>query len=687
MKTKKGYEMKKRKRKPVRVGIISRLDYFSDGYREGLVRTALTDIFEKKEATHFNVLLGGLISKSGLKEDIKKEIARRKEAGEKISLTDKREIKEGLLNEAARYLAEVIPQRRKPDGKGFIKLYIMVSPPFDGDEGAIVAEKLAALREDILFFSRTGEDFSTQDEPEIFKYLGCLVPETLPPFRSKYYSTPADSVLREFENSTRVFRSEVIAIGCMGSFFLNPRYPKKRPYFTVPNVSAIGKRRTSENQVGAVVLELPAYGRDILVRNYSLNDLVVNERESIKVSETCSEKQRKIMEAIKNRGDFELTAGQLESATGLQRKVIDRELEKLLAMTRIRPRLIKDDAGKRYGFPPEYVQRGLTYRLPEALKEHRIVSFGCLHVLGIRSQHKAFINELPKLILKHDADILVGAGDFIEGRFHGLPEKDQIVGGANYTQQEKFAGQMVAEVMLRVFEVRFKELTKQYSSKKKRKALTREEVESLVRRAMILFLYIKGNHDDWVSRLGVVPLEKFSTELSEFLRNGIEDILLDKGFSLPRLGKIIREKTLYLKDKVHILDSGIDFLIHHLYMGRALTVTLRSQALLESHRQKIVIHANFHTEVALTSCDPGIGQRVAIQLGTYQSGTEFEENKGKKVDFGPNYLRFSFTPEKRIFMTELSFPGSDTETEKDFSNDELLKKLGKDFGIRSLNLD
>ncbi len=677
--------MKTKKRKPVRVGIISRLDYFSEGYREGLVKIALTDIFEEKEGTDFNVLLGGLISKNALKDCVKKEIARRKSEGEKVSLADKGHIKNQLIEEAVRYLAEVIPQRRKPDGKGFIKLYIMVSPPFDGEEGIIVAEKLAALREDILFFSRTSEDFSTQDQPEIFKYLGCLVPDTLPPFRSKYYSTPADSVLREFENSTRVFRSEVIAIGCMGSFFLNPRYPKKRPYFTVPNISAIGKRRTSENQVGAVILELPAYGRDILVRNYSLNDFVVSERESIRISDTCSQSQKKIMEAVKRRGDFELTAGQLESETGLPRKVIDNELEKLVAMTRIRPRLIKDDGGKRYGFPPEHIQRGLTYKLPETLKEHRIVSFGCLHVLGIRSQHKSFINELPKLILERDADILVGAGDFIEGRFHGLPEKDQIIAGANYTQQEKFAGQMVAEVMLRVFEERFGKLTKQYSSKKKRKALTREEVESLVRRAMILFLYIKGNHDDWVSRLGVVPLEKFSTELSEFLRNGIEDILLSGGYSLPRLGKIIRERTLYLKDKTYTLDSGIDFLIHHLYMGRALTVTLRSQALLESHRQQVVIHANFHTEVALTSCDPGIGQRVAIQLGTYQSGTEFEENKGKKVDFGPNYLRFSFTPEKRIFMTEISFPGGDTETEKDFSNDELLKELGKEFGIRSLD--
>ncbi len=677
---------KRKKPEPVKVGIISRLDYFSEGYREGLLKTVFTDIFEK-EGTHFNVLLGGLISKSGLKEGVKKEIARRKEAGEKVSPAERRGIKNRLLLGAARYLAEVIPRREKPDGKGFVKLYIMTSPPFDGEEGVMVAERLARLREDILYFSRSAEDFYLQQDPEIFKYLGCLVPETLPPFRSKYYSTPADSVLREFENSTREFKAEVTAIGCMGSFFFNPRYPKKRPYFTVPNISAIGRRRTSENQVGAVVLELPAYGRDILVRNYSLNDLVVNERKSIKISNTCSENQKKIMEAIKRRGDFELTAGQFENATGLHRKVIDRELEKLLAMTRIRPRLIKDESGKRYGFPSEYIQRSLTYKLPEGLREHRVVSFGCLHVLGVRSQHRAFINELPKLILKRDADILVGAGDFIEGRFHGLSEKDQIIAGANYTQQEKFAGQMIGEVILRVFEERFRKLTKRYSSKKKRRALKREEVESLVRKALILFLYIKGNHDDWVSRLGVVPLEKFSSELSEFLRNGIEDILLAGGYSLPRLGKIIKEKTLYLKNKRVTLDSGIDFLIHHLYMGRALTATLRSQALLETYKERVVIHANFHTEVALTSCDPGIGQRIAIQLGTYQSGTEFEESKGKKVDVGPNYLRFSFTPEKRIFMTEFSFPGADTEIEKDFSNDELLKKIGEDFGIRSLDLD
>ena len=675
--------MKKKRREAVRVGLISRVDFFSPGYRKGLVQTALTDIFEKNEATHFNVLLGGLISKLGLKEIIKEEID---SMDKKPSLSEKTEIKARLLDEAAHSLADVIPRRKKMNGKGFIKLYIMVSPPFDGEEGEVVAEKLASLRDDILFFPRNGEEFSTQGVPEIFKYIGCLVPDTLPPFRSKYYSTPADSILREFENSTRRFHSEVTAIGCLGSFFINPRYPKKRPYFTVPNLSAIGKRRTSENQVGAVVLELPAYGRDILVRNYSLNDLVVNERNSINISDTCTENQRKIMEAVREHGDFILTKGQLRHASDLPRKLIDKELKKLLGMNRIRPRLIKDEASGRYGFPSEYIQKDLTYRLPENLAEHKIVSFGCLHTLGIRTQHKRFINDLPKLILSRDADILVGAGDFIEGRFHGLPEKDQIIVGANYTQQEKFSGQMIAEVMLRVFEERFKKLTREYSSRKKRKALKEKEIEDIVRKALILFLYIKGNHDDWVARLGVVPLEKFSTELSSFLRDGIEKILLKGGYYLPCLRQVIKEKTLYLKNKTHTLDSGIDFLIHHLYMGRALTVTLRSQALMESHTEKIVIHANFHVETALTSCDSMMGQRIAVQLGTYQSGTEFEENKGKKVDFGPSYLRFSFDKStKRIFMTEFSFPGSNTKTEDDFSNDDLLKELGREYGIRELD--
>ena len=681
----------KRKRNPVRVGIISRMDYFSQGYRGGLVKAALTDIFEKNEQTHFNVLLGGLISKSALKERLKEEIDILKKEGKKVSLAEKKEIKERLLLDAARYLADVIPiRRKKPDGKGFVKLYLMVSPPFDGEEGRFVAERLDSLREDIIFFSRAAEEFSTQDEPEIFKYLGCLVPETLPPFRSKYYSTPADAVLREFENSTRRFRAEITAIGCLGSFFLNPRYPKKRPYFTVPNISAIGKRRTSENQVGAVVIELPAYGRDVLVRNYSLNDLVVNERTSVKISDTCSENQRKIMEAVRERGDFEMTRGELARVTGLKRDVVAKEVKKLLAMTRIKPRLITDSTGHRYGFPPEYIQRELSYNIPnENLREHRIFSFGCLHALSVHTQHKQFIQKLPELILARDADILVGAGDFIEGRFHGLPEKGEIIAGANYTQQEKMAGQAVGEVILRVFEERFKKLTREFSSRKKRKALKREQVEQLVRDALILFLYISGNHDDWVSRVAIVPLEKFSTELSSFLRNGIEEILLRGGYSLPRLGKVIREKTLYLKNKVHTLESGIDLLVHHLYMGRALTVTLRSQALMESHTETIVIHANFHTEVGMTSCDPKIGQRVAIQLGTYLSGTEFEGNKGKKVDFGPNFLRFTFDKStKRIFMVEMSFPGADIETSEDFSNDKLLEELSeKSSASESLSIN
>ena len=52
-----------------KIGLISRIDASSDGFRKGLL-DAIFHILKETEGTHFNILVGGLVGKKSLAEKI-----------------------------------------------------------------------------------------------------------------------------------------------------------------------------------------------------------------------------------------------------------------------------------------------------------------------------------------------------------------------------------------------------------------------------------------------------------------------------------------------------------------------------------------------------------------------------------------------------------------------------------------
>ena len=57
-----------------KIGLISRIDASSDGFRKGLL-DAIFHILKETEGTHFNILVGGLVGKKSLAEKIKAYVA------------------------------------------------------------------------------------------------------------------------------------------------------------------------------------------------------------------------------------------------------------------------------------------------------------------------------------------------------------------------------------------------------------------------------------------------------------------------------------------------------------------------------------------------------------------------------------------------------------------------------------
>ena len=89
--------------------------------------------------------------------------------------------------------------------------------------------------------------------------------------------------------------------------------------------------------------------------------------------------------------------------------------------------------------------------------------------------------------------------------------------------------------------------------------------------------------------------------------------------------------------------------------------------------------ANFHVATSMERWDPEVGQRVGMQFGTIVRETQFEENKGKKVDIGVGYLRI-FSKNQKIMMSEEFFviPAPS----EGLRNDEILKTLESKIGMR-----
>ncbi|MBI2639855.1 MAG: hypothetical protein HYW90_03125 [Candidatus Sungbacteria bacterium] len=644
---------------PQKVGFLSRIDYFSEGFRKPLI-DVIAEIIRRYEHTHYNILAGGVVYEKLLKER-QKEFIKDTLKGLRLSPAEraerKRTLEEQFLETLAQDLAVVIPTFTIPDPEDpkkekAVDLFITTSPAFDGASGEIVAQHLGELRPDIRVWNAGGDRFLVK---YVDKDIWVLTPRKAVWLRGDYYSTTVERVIKDKIRQTTQKPPFIFAVGCFGSSIHKPKGELPFRYTSVPNASRIEEVRVAENQIGFCVMEFPSDGEPPLWRNYSLKDIVAEELSFIIPPEDASLLQKRIVEVLKNRGMA--TPGMFKYfLKDVPREEVEEELARLLGKKGQGnwPGLVQKP-GKKYFFDPHWIQNNLKYSLGSGpWAEDRIVSFACLHAGSVETDYDFFVNELPEIILKRGATVLVDAGDTKEGLKHDLMKKGEIIAGMNNSVQEKFAAHLVGTVMFKVFVERFGGLLKKHGKRKPNK----NELHDMVTSALIIFYYILGNHDLWEAELGNEPLELFHMTLVQFLTENIERHLAKCGFSHASVGDVVEEKV--NRQEIFTLSSGLKVSVQHPHMSRTLTTSIRPQQMLAYAKLQgcqVAIGGNFHVSENVEEWDMAFGQCVVQQIGTIKHGSNFERHKMKVVDQGVGFLRI-LSRKGRIFMTESAFYGA-----------------------------
>ncbi len=661
--------------KNIIVGLFSRIDYGSRGFRKALVDAAYA-VF-KKEKPAFIKLLGGLVSRdlsqemNGYVKDRKKlysELKKQKRFSEmsrtRALAIHTRELECEFLDDVAQALARVIPVLTVPDWddptkERTVDLFIVTSPAFDGELGETVAHLLANLRTDIRVWNVGGDRFPIR---YVNKLIWGLTPTKGIWMRSDYYSTPAERIIKDKIKQTTQSMPDMFAVGCLASSINKPKGELKYSYVTVPACHRLEDTRVSENQIGVSILEFPEDGGQYLYRTYSFKDIVSKELSYIVAPPRTSPIQKQIIEFIKERGFAArgMIQKQFHSVKAEELEAAMQKLTKLKTFRKIGenfPGVVFHEHSRKYQFDLRFIQRLLKYdRPPREYHEDNIVAFCCFHAGSIETDYQFFVNEVPKIILARNATILANAGDTKEGLEHDLDKKGEIIAGmANNDVQEEVAAHYIGKVMLEVFKVRFTEATAKVG---KESMLVEEKVREHISSSLLNYYYRLGNHDTWETKHGHTPLKVFHFKLNAFLLKHIGEFLSTHGLYCRTLAEIIEGKV--VQCEFFSLPSGLKVSIQHPYMARAKTTSIRPQEMMDfaqRHDCQVAIGGNFHVSEVVAEWDMTLGQCVCIELGTIKHGSNFERSKMKMVDQGVGYLKL-ISSDKRIEITESAFYGA-----------------------------
>ncbi len=672
---------------PQRVGLFSRIDYGSPGFRKGLIEALFVRFMEND--VRFAVLAGGLVSRSDLLAELNREVNVTKTSEhdrvtrEKTTLpresrrpgasfaSIQRDVRERMLDIWAKDLAQTIPVLLRK-GKQ-IKIYIVTSPAnsYDGDIGKEVAIRLHNLRPDITYWDECDGRFPLQfyGEHEDMDFW-VLTPKKTP-WRSEYYSTGPVRSLKDKKRQSAQGAPSAWVIGCSGAMFHIPQGEFDRPVIVVPACNRLQEVQSAETEIGGCVAEFFPGNKEPKVVTHSLKDLVSFERRELPVPQEATRRQNIILKRLA-RGPQ--TIGMLDRALPWKRETIEQEITSYQTQN-LQPAIIKLPNSDKYDIDKGFFQRQLTYVLPshEGLVRDSFIAFGCLHAGYLRVQYEWFLKELPRLILQYDIERLVGAGDYIAGTKHNLVPRGEVFRGLNNTKQEKLAAEMVLIVIMKVFQARFEKIRR----KKWKGDGSKKLLRSIIEESLISFSYWQGNHDKWALDESRDPLDSFNTHLTSELRRKICVILaalnFDPGFSFMfEVEEIIARKIVF--SPKHTLPSGLTLAIAHPEMGRMTPSGRAQQTMAFLNDGQVVVLANFHVGIALEEWSHSLGERVTIQAPTITSGTAFEDGKNKRCDVGV-YIVNIWSQEGRIASADTYFAGPTLKEMTILSSDDDYKDL------------
>lgn len=667
-----------------RIAYFSYAPYRVDGWRRGLF--TLGGMIYALEGCHFPVFAGGFLSKKWVQAEIKK-------LSEGVSKRFMQDIVVHVKEEIVKALQYVLPRFKAPDGT-FSRWYMMACEPVDGPHGEEILRRLQELMPDNMRqYSTGGEKIEVKmpdGQPSI--YHGVVLPKRsrLP---AKYMSAKVERDIEDVEEQTSREYPHLWVHGTSATAIYKPAGERMVPYISVPAFHKLEAqdKKIAENQVGMVIVEEMPDG-DRLIHVWSFRDLIAREREFITgIKDGATDLHKKIVEILKRKGarhpgrladdlkeDYNLKVNQEELVKEIAFLVEPKRSPRLTW-----PGLQYDKASQRYDLHRDWIQETLRYVFPpfdkEGWHEDSFLFFGCLHAGYTTTDYEFVMQKFVEKILQYDIKVLCGIGDFIAGLVHSMMHRGEVF-QMNNTDQEQFAGEILATIIYRVFTSRFEKKLEEL----KDKTLAREDILSLIEKCLPLFLIKKGNHDRWQERDGNTALDTFYRVLKSLLIQYLHAYLASKGFIDINPREIVEKKMVFLPEyrPVYTLPSGIKVGLTHPHMARADTTSLRAEKALRKFANKwgcqVVGVANFHVAISIHKWWPHIGQTVAVQTGTEVIDTDFELNKLKDLDFGPMYLKV-LSYKGRVYRTTIAAFNKPTLEEpyrKDIDVQALKKKLG-----------
>ncbi|MEX2145202.1 MAG: hypothetical protein WD712_02405 [Candidatus Spechtbacterales bacterium] len=578
-----------------------------------------------------------------------------------------------LVEEMAGGLAKAIPVIENDAGKP-IKIYITTSPAnnYDGPVGYEIAERLGELRSDIFVWDPDSARFPLKHSKKVLWILN----PTKASWRGDYYSTAADRLVKDKEKQTAQKPPDVWVVGTGGSAINRPAGGElSTQRISVPVLHRLQEINTSENQVGICTVEISADSNFHKVRVYNFKDMMRDERDFIPDPEGATRRQLAILAQLRKEPS---TIGMLEDALPWGRSTIQKDIEKYNA-TDLQPKIILRK-NKNYDIESTWLQFKMRYSSLAIGKLNRstILAFSCLHAGYRTTQYKWFLKRLPILMSKHDVDAIVDAGDNIAGLEHDLDHGagELIAFLKTYSQQEYFAGEMIATIVVQYFQERFDKCLA-----KRKGAVTKKQIENIVKKSLIPIYLQLGNHDAWVEKHGFIALDTLRKAIKSYVAEGIREHLATKGQFLPNVREMVDEHVHYGSE--HMLGT-ITMSTRHIRNGRMTTSSGRAQQTLNATKGQVVVLGNYHVKIAVHEWNHVMGQRFILQVGTIASGTDFESNMNKLVDTGVGIAKIYSDPnnKNRIYLTEVIWDSPSSEEIIEYSSDEdMLNEFRKELGI------
>lgn len=698
-----------------RVGRLSRLDYMSEGFRCGILQRGVEVL--AREGVHFIVINAGLIDKDSFTAMLKKQLEGAKERIQEMKETSRKQgrkleklsvkrlrqsVLENLLDETTKALAAMLPKIKKPAVSNpgpnvceYVRYYITTSPRYDGACGAEIARRLQKLRPDDIRCYKPGS--ARTKVKGVDKYIWSIN-QTRSRIPGKYYSQAAEKEINDKEAQTSQPPPDLWGVGGLGCAVYKGEGERKVAYITDPASSRQEKVTIGENQVGVAIVEYPPPDGTLVpgtverrVRFWSFRDLIASERNFITgIKEGAGRIHHLIVEAIKNEGP--LSVGQICDEIGIDdRKKVEDALkfleEEKASQRKTWPGLWYNSESQTYDFHLDWLQNKLRYPALGTgdCREDTFLFTGCQHAGYTTVDYEFIVKQHPIIIQRNKTRVLVSLGDEIAGLHHGFQCTGEVFSSLNNTEQERFAAELRAEVIFRIFKENFGMITAGRNSK----IFSADELKTIINEALILFLVIPGNHDLWSEQEGNTPLAMFVTRLRELLTLYISIFLAEKNLptNAEEIAKIVQAKTKLFPDTeaVHEMPSGLRVAMAHPHMGRAATTSLRAQHAIGMLNAQVVGIANFHTAIVVHKWEPNLGQCVVIQVGTHAIYTRFEKRKMKfNVDFGPVVHRAT-SSHGRIIMTETVYY-SKPYLKQPISKFQDINPLRKKLGLRCVEL-